>query len=334
MAVLVPAWCSFVRLVALIMPVAVITPAVGQSFPLTMEHKFGTTVIPEQPERVATVDYAGGDNLLALGFQPLTVRYWFGEYEDGIWPWARPLLTSEPEVLRGDLNYEQIAATHPDVIIAIRSGITQQDYDHLSRIAPVVAVPRGVGDYSLPWDERARMVGQVLGKSEEADAMIAAIRDQLAAVREAHPDWIGKTFAMGTYWDGVGVYSAEDTSVALIEKMGLTVAPAIEDLTEEGEFYIRISEEELPLIDADVLFWFTSGDAREQIEALPARPHMRAYQEGREIMLPDTSQRNGALSHGTLLSLPEAIDRLEPLIEQAIDGDPATQVDEHPEGNR
>lgn len=295
-------------------------------YPLAIEHKFGTTLIPEQPERVATVDFGGGDNLLALGFQPLTVRYWFGEYDNGVWPWAQPLLEAEPEVLRGQLNFEQIAQTNPDLILAIRSGISAEEYEQLSKIAPVVAVPKGVGDYSLTWDERAMLVGRVLNKVTEAKARVEAIQKQLAEVKEDHPGWAGKTFAMATYWNGVGVYSAEDTSVALMDKMGLSVMPAIEEMTEEGEFYISLSEEKLPLIDADVLFWYTSDDAMQHIEALALRPKMRAYQEGREVFLPTNSDRNGALSYGTLLSLPVAISRLVPLIETALDGDPNTQV--------
>jgi len=302
------------------------TSQADTQYPLSLDHTFGTSVIPEQPERVATVDYAGGDNLLALGYQPLTVRYWFGEYGNAVWPWAQPLLESEPEVIRGELNFEQIAKTNPDVILAIRSGITEEDYEQLSKIAPVVAVPEGVGDYSLTWQERARIVGRVLNKQDEVDTRISAIEDQLAAVDNAHPEWDGKTFAMATYWNGVGVYSAEDTGVILIENMGLTVQPAVEELTEAGEFYITLSEEKLPLIDADVLFWYTTGDARQQIESLVLRPSMNAYQEGREIFLPGNSIRNGALSYSTLLSLPKAIEVLTPLIERAVDGDPDTEV--------
>lgn len=302
-------------------------PALAETeYPLTIEHKFGTSVIPEQPQRVATVDYAGGDNLLALGYQPLTVRYWFGEYDNGVWPWAQPLLTSEPEVIRGELNYEQIAETRPDVILAIRSGISQEDYEQLSKIAPVVAVPKGVGDFSLTWDERARLVGRVLNKEADVEARIEDIRARMAEVDEAHPEWDGKTFAMATYWNGVGVYSAEDAGVRFIENLGLEVKPAIEDMTDKGEFYISLSEEQLPVIDADVLFWYSSDEARKQIDALALRPQLDVYKEGREIFLPTNSQRNGALSYGTLLSIPVAIERLTPLIERAIDGDPATEV--------
>ncbi|WP_108126182.1 iron-siderophore ABC transporter substrate-binding protein [Saccharospirillum mangrovi] len=298
-------------------------------YPLSLDTKFGTTVIPAQPQRVASVDYAGGDNLLALGFQPLTVRAWFGEYDNTYWPWAQPLVTAEPQVLSGELNFEQIAATEPDVIIAIRSGITDQEYDQLSKIAPVVAVPPGEGDYSLTWDERARLVGRVLNKSDEVETRIAQVRAKLDAAASEHPEWQGQTFAMGTYWNNsVGIYSADDTSVALISAMGLTVSPEVEAMTEPGQFYITLSEEELPRIDADLLFWYTSPESRAQIEKLPLRPQLRAHQEGREIFLPDTSERNGALSYGTLLSLSRAVDLLVPLIEVAIDGDPNTLVPE------
>lgn len=296
-------------------------------FPLTIDHKFGSTTLQKKPLRVASIDYAGADNILAFGLQPLTVRYWFGEYDNGVWPWAQTKLTTEPAVIRGGLDYEQIAGTKPDVIIAIRSGISKAEYRKLSKIAPVIAVPKGVGDYALTWEERARLVGKVLGKSSQADEMISDVKQQLANVEASHPDWQGKTFAMATYWSGsVGVYSSEDTSVGLIRSMGLTVAPDVQAMSKPGEYYFTLSEERLPMIDTDVLFWYTSEKSAEQINALKMRPLMRAFKTGREIMLPENSIRSGALSHGSLLALPEAIRQIVPMIERAIDGDPATVV--------
>lgn len=302
-------------------------PLQAQEYPLSIETKFGTSVIESQPQRVATVDYAGTDDILALGFQPLTARYWFGDYDNSIWPWAQPYLTDEPEVLRGNLNFEQIAATDPDVIIAIRSGITDEEYDRLSQIAPVVAVPPGMGDYELTWDQRAMVVGRALGKEDEAAARVAAIRDRLAEVAAAHPGWAGTTFAMATFWDGsVGLYSAGDSGTSLIASMGLQVPDAVKDLSVPGEYYVTLSQEMLPVLDQDVLFWYTTADNMAGIDGLELRPLMRAYKEGREVMLPDTSMSSGALSYGSLLSLPAAIDALVPQIEAAADGDPATAV--------
>ncbi|WP_404400409.1 ABC transporter substrate-binding protein [Pelagibacterium halotolerans] len=317
---------SRLLLAALCVAPALAAPALAQEFPLTIETRFGTTVIPEQPERVATVDYAGADNVLALGFEPLTARAWFGPYDNALWPWAEALATVDPQVLDGDLNFEQIAATEPDIILALRSGITQADYDKLSLIAPVVAVPPGRGDYDLDWEEQAELTGLALGKSEEAAAQIEGVKASLAAVAEAHPEWQGKTFAMMTYWNGsVGLYSATDSSVAFMSALGLVPHPKVVELSTPGEFYIGISEEILPELDADVVVWYAAPDSPE-IAGLVARQAMRAPAEGREIFLSLDSLANGAMSHGSLLSLPEAAERLTPMIAAAIDGDPATEV--------
>ena len=94
-------------------------------FPVTLTHKFGTTTIDTQPERVVSLGFAGIDNLLALGVKPVAVRYWYGDYPYAAWPWAQDALgDAQPVVLKGDLNIEQIAALQPDVIMAVSSGIT------------------------------------------------------------------------------------------------------------------------------------------------------------------------------------------------------------------
>lgn len=116
---------------------------------MTITHKFGTTVITAPPARIASVDYAGADDLLALGIQPVAIRYWYGDYDVAVWPWAAPLLTGTPAILRRDLNFEQIAATEPDLIIALWSGIDQNEYAQLSQIAPVFAVPMVL--VTTPW---------------------------------------------------------------------------------------------------------------------------------------------------------------------------------------
>lgn len=307
------------------------SPALAQEtqapdFPLSIETKFGTTVIPAQPERVATIDYAGVDNVLALGFQPLTARAWTGPYENQLWPWAQKLATDDPVVIGAELDFEAIAGTDPDIILALRSGITQEDYDKLSLIAPVVAVPPGRSDYDLDWIEQAELAGLALGRPDEAASMVAGIKAQVKATVDAHPDWQGKTFVMMTYWSGsVGLYSGGDSSVKFVESLGLTVHPKVEAFSAPGTYYTSISEEVLPELDADVVFWWAPADSPD-IAGLAARKTMRAVAEGREVFLALDSQTNGALAHGSLLSQPEAIRRVTAKVEAAIDGDPATAI--------
>ncbi len=312
------------RLAALLLTVAM--PAAAQDFPLTIDTTYGPVTIEAAPERVATVDYAGVDNVLALGFQPLTSREWFGPRADGIWPWAEGLVTAPPVVLSGDLDFEAIAATDPDVILALRSGISADDFARLSAIAPVVAVPPGRGDYDLTWREQATLAGLALGKSAEAAEGIAAVEAALANAVAAHPDWQGKTFATMTYYDGsVGLYSATDSSVDFLRGLGLVSHPKVEELSTPGEFYITLSEELLPQIDADVIIWYAEPGSAD-VEGLVARDSMRAKAEGREIFLGLMSPVNGAMSYGSLLSLPKVVEGLGPMLDAALDGDAATPV--------
>jgi iron complex transport system substrate-binding protein len=301
-------------------------PALAQDFPLTLDTAFGPVTILEAPVRVATVDYAGADNVLALGFQPLTVRKWFAPYPNELWPWAQALSEADPLLLEGDLDFEAIAATDPDVILAFRSGITAQDFARLNAIAPTVAIPPGASDYSLDWIEQAERAALALGRSDQAAAQIDTIQADLAATVAANPEWQGRTFVMLTWWDGtVGLYTPGDSSVKFIENLGLTVHPAAVALSRPDTYYVEISQEVLPDLDADVIFWWAPADSPE-IAAIVARQSMRAVAEGREIFLSQTSQANGALANGSLLSQTVAIRLMAERIDAAIDGDPATPV--------
>lgn len=99
---------------------AALTPISAQAdpFPVTINHKFGTTIIPREPSRVVTIGYSEQDAVLALGVKPVAVRDWFGDQPYAVWPWAREALgDAQPQVLRmpfGELDYEAIAVLQRD----------------------------------------------------------------------------------------------------------------------------------------------------------------------------------------------------------------------------
>ena len=303
-------------------------PLAAQDYPLTIEHKFGTTVIEEAPERVASVDFAGADNLLALGIQPVAIRHWYGDYPRSVWPWAEPLLEPEnPTILRGQLDFEAIAAESPDVIIALWSGITAEEYERLSLIAPVVAVPEGVGDYAMPWDDRALLTGRAVGREEEAEALVAGIEGDLAAIAGAHPSWEGQTVSVAYRWnDAPGAYTSQDVRPQLLSQLGFVPPAEIDALVTGNEFAVTFSPEDLSPIDTDLLIWLPpEGGDISPILDLPARRFLTASEEGREVFLDE--ELSGAFSHASLLSIPYAVERLVPMIEAALDGDPETHAD-------
>lgn len=156
-----------------------------------VEHKFGSTEVSGAPERVVALGYTDQDYALALGVTPVAVREWFGEQPDATWPWAQDELgDAEPEVLpAADINFEQVAALRPDLILAVYSGISQADYDRLSRIAPTIAQTGDAVDFGLPWQEQLRLTGEALGKQADADRITADIEGRFDQVRQDHPEF-------------------------------------------------------------------------------------------------------------------------------------------------
>ena len=61
--------------------------AAESAFPVVIEHAFGTTEIPEEPQRVVTVGFNDQDFVLALGVTPVGTREYFG-FDYDTRPWA------------------------------------------------------------------------------------------------------------------------------------------------------------------------------------------------------------------------------------------------------
>lgn len=298
---------------------ALALPATAQEFPLTIETKFGPTVIEERPERIATLDFNGADDLLAFGVQPVAIRYWYGDHPQTVWPWAAPLLTSEPVVIQREIDYEALAATEPDVILAMWSGIDQDAWDQLSQIAPVVAVPDGVGDYEMPWNDRAVLAGRAIGMETEALAAVADLDARFDAVSATHPDWGGLTASVAYLWNGrLGVYGSGDVRPQILARLGFGTPEAVDAMVPADRVAIDISNEVLHDIDADLILWFATGADFAPVRDLPGRDMLG----GAEIFVDDLL--TGAFSHASLLSLPYTIDRLVPAIATALD--PATEA--------
>jgi len=308
-----------------IVAMALVSPALAQEFPQTFEHRYGTTVLEAQPERVVTLTYSGADHYLALGVAPVGLRYWYGDFPHAIWPWAQAALgEAEPFVLT-EISYEQIAALEPDVIEAIGSGITEEQYAELSRIAPVVAAEAQYTDFSTPWQERARTIGRIVGEAEAAESLVAALEQRFSAVAAAHPEWREMEAAIAFNVTEFGVYRSNDTRAQLLAQLGFSTPPAIDAAGPDTAFWVPFSEEQIAVIDTDLVIWILGAGDPERIGAMALRERLAAHREGREVF--GDYLLSGAFSFATPLSLNYMLDRLVPLIEAAVDGDPATEVE-------
>ena len=190
------------------------TQAAAAAFPVTIEHKYGTTELEKAPERIVTVGYNEQDTLWALGVAPVGVTDWMG-FENGIGPWAEEAAAAagpKPELLKDTdgIGFEKIAALRPDVIVALYTSLTKADYDKLVQIAPVVAAPKGTPDWGIEWQDTVGILGEVTGKQDEAEKVIADVEAAQAQAKADHPEFAGKTASMAMSLDGMWAYGKDD----------------------------------------------------------------------------------------------------------------------------
>lgn len=299
----------------------------SSAFPVTIEHKYGSTTIEEAPERVMAVGLTDQDPLLALGVTPVGTTEWFGEEPGAIWPWAQDELGYAEPVVVGDssaTNFEKIASLQPDVIVALYSGITKQDYNTLSEIAPTVAQPGDVVDYGISWEEQTLTIGKILGKTDEAEQIIANVGAEFDAALADHPEFAGASAVVATPYEGIWVYGPEDPRGRLLTNLGFEVPEWVAEVTGD-EFGGNLSEERAELLDLDVIIWLDPDDAKEL--GGPLYESLAVHQEGREVGVDSFNDPLGAAtSFVTVLSIPYLLDGLVPMLATAIDGDPATEV--------
>src|SRR5688572_5423899 len=179
----------------------------GDWEPITIEHALGTTTIESEPERVATVQWANHEVPLALGIVPVGMAAAnFGDDDgDGLLPWVSERLEeldAEVPVLFDEtdgIDFEAVADTEPDVILAGYSGLTQEDYDTLSEIAPVVAYPEA--PWATPWHEMIEINAAGMGMAADGEELVASIEQDIADAVAAHPQLEGEATMFMTHVD-------------------------------------------------------------------------------------------------------------------------------------
>ena len=308
-------------------PTAAATTAAA-SFPVTVEHAFGETVVAAQPERVAAISWANQDSAIALGVLPVAMPFAaYGGDAEGYLPWTlaavealgaeRPTLLDEAD----GLDFEGLATAAPDLILGTYSGITQEDYDKLTKIAPTLAYPEVA--WGADWRDQLEATGAALGREDQAAAVAADIEKTLADAVAAAPELQGKTFAYLSFTaadpSSVYYYTTEDSRVEFVESLGLKSAPKIEELSAGNEeFFGTLSAELVDEIDADIVFAYV--DSPEHLAAVTADKllgKIPAIASGAVVALDDPTFILST-SAPSPLSVPWAVDQYVPLIKDAV----------------
>lgn len=246
-------------IVSAVISLGMVVAVQAQSFPVTVQHAYGESVIPEKPQRIVTWGWSTQDAVIALGEVPVGIPHFsYGGDENGALRWTKEAVAALgaefPTILPagGEPPVEAIAALQPDLILAVYSGLTQEQYDVLSGIAPVVAFPETVWDTS--WQDTITITGEAIGKKAEAEALVDELEQFIADETAKYPQLAGTTFAAIAEWNGeINVYGDLDSRVQFLVNAGLTSAPSVAELAQGQDLYFMLSFENLDRLTSDVL---------------------------------------------------------------------------------
>ena len=244
------------------------------AFPVTIQHVHGSTTIAVPPRRVAVVGIGDQDSLLALGITPVLAPVWTGSTDTGIGQWSKHLAAGAPTPLpnaTSAFSIEQVAATRPDLILAVNNAITAERYQQLSGIAPTVLHAAGDTDWALPWQDVTRRVGRAVGKPNQAEDLITSAEATVAKAKAANPAFAGKTAVLVIRWkDGkLRAFGPESARFQILRGLGFTPPAALADRFAGGKLNTELSAENFPLLDADVLVFDNWERDRAQVENEP-----------------------------------------------------------------
>jgi iron complex transport system substrate-binding protein len=300
-------------------------------FPVTIEHAYGETVIESKPERVATVAWSNHEVPLALGVVPVGMAEvtWGDDDGDGVLPWVEDKLEelgAQTPVLFDEtdgIDFEAVADTQPDVILAAYSGLTQEDYDTLSKIAPVVAYPDVAWGTSL--EDMIRLNSTAIGLAAEGDELIDELHGEIDAALADQPA-LADARVLFSYIDPadlsqVGFYTSLDTRPGFLEGLGLPVPTVVaEESAGSDLFYTSVSAEQADRF-GDVDVFVTYGDAEgtiiAQLQADPLLSQIPAIAAGHIVILQDSTPL-AASANPSPLSIGWGIDEYFALLAGAI----------------
>lgn len=286
--------------------------AEGDGGTVSIEHTYGTTEVPKDPERIVSLDTQWTDVLLALDDAP--VGYIPDPSAPDGYPWRGDLLADATPIEAVDqLPYEKIAALQPDLIVVSYFAQDEADYEKLSAIAPTIAT---LSDAEVDtWQDITTAAGAITGDEDAAAALIAEVDGKVAAVAEDLPGLDAKTYSLVNYVPGDQFYvvaDPDDGAAVLFDQLGLSIAPKVLDAAGDEPGRVELSLENASLFDADVILLLANGADPDDISGWAGLSAVQAD----AVAVLDYVDAVG-LNTPTPLSIPYSLEQIRPALEAA-----------------
>jgi len=294
------------------------------AFPVTIAQKEGEVTIDERPERIVALDFASADAAIALGFVPVGMAE-VSYVEGGVMEWTKAALgDSKPEIFFTDdgFPFEAIARLDPDVILAVNTfPDIAEHWDELNAIAPVVGHVEAA--FVDPWQQGVAQIGKALGRSAEAQQLVADVESSIAEARAAHPEFAAKTVSYFRYLGADGLYvisTNQDFSIKFLTELGFKGVTDTVTTMGAGQRRVLVSPERYADLEADLVIG-TASVGLEGMDELARHPVFATLPAiARGAYLPIPVGPSTSMVQPSVLSLPFALDELVPQMATALAG--------------
>jgi iron complex transport system substrate-binding protein len=250
---------SFVALFALL---AFITAAAQET--RKVEHAMGTTQVACPDQRVVTLGQGATDTTLALGVKPVgVVDPWGGEWYAYIADQVVAITSVGSET---QPNLESIAALQPDLILGSKLR-HEAIYEQLSAIAPTVFAET----IGRAWKENLPLYASALCREEQGRELLANWEERIEEFQQRMGERLETEVSVVRFReDEVRIYTTGFPG-SVLRDAGLARPDSqqVEDW-ENSPQLLTVSKEQIPLMDADVMFYFVSNwrdDEASEVQA-------------------------------------------------------------------
>ncbi|WNS42398.1 iron-siderophore ABC transporter substrate-binding protein [Paenibacillus sp. MMS20-IR301] len=300
------------------------------AYPITIKHALGEAVLESKPERIVTIQWANHDVALALGVVPVGFSAAnFGVQDgSGLLPWTaeklKELGATDPNVFQDTdgLDFEAISDANPDVILAAYSGITQEDYDTLTQIAPVVAYP--TAPWATTWREQVLLNSEGMGMKAEGEQLIKDTEEMVKDKAGKYPQISGKKVVWVNFsaedLSKLHIYTPVDSRVSFLYELGMTYPESItSQITDPTSYSLSLSAENVEaLYDADLIVGYGNAELLKTLQADSLLGKIPAIERG-SVAFIDSDTPLVAAGTPNPLSIAYTIDEYLALIGGAID---------------
>lgn len=244
--------------------------------------------------------WANHDVVLALGVVPVgfsAANYGIQD-DSGLLPWTaeklKELGEENPTVFQDTdgLDFEAISDSNPDVILAAYSGITKEEYDTLSQIAPVV--PYEETPWVTPWRDQILLNAKGMGVEEEGKKLVADTEKLIADKANEYSVIKGKkaAFVMFNTADlsSFYIYTPADPRGEFLSDLGIEYPEGIKKLIINDGFYIQVSAENADALnDTDLFITYGNKDTLAALQADPILGKVPAIAAGNIVVVEDNT---------------------------------------------